>query len=139
MEINSLPKQAGDKPLVIVTMKSVASKLSILRTTGKLKGSGIYINPDRTTVEQNNDKKLRLHANGLRPKGHKVILKNLNIMIDDKWYNIDPNTLKLTEQTRKKRTQHVVSQNIAMITEDIPQASNVTNHTNSFSSNQKNG
>lgn len=102
-DIDTLPASGNNKTRVIVPMNTVDSKRNVLKSSGKLKGCEVFINPDLTTLEQEYGKKIREFANELRAKGQRVMVKNRSMRIDGTWHTVDPVTLKLKKQTVRRR------------------------------------
>ena len=73
-----------EKPrLLKITFASIEDKVAVLRNKSQLRGEGvseyiqnIYITPDLTPTEQENNKKLRQELNTLNKDGKKYMIKN---------------------------------------------------------------
>jgi len=78
-------KGESEKPhLLKVTLTSVEDKVAVLRNKSLLCREGvpefarnIYITPDLTPTEQENNKKLRLELNALNKDGKKCMIKTV--------------------------------------------------------------
>lgn len=113
----------GRGKALLIRLADGESKISILKAKrDKLNGTKIFIDPDRTPLQQKIETQIREAAWKERTSGKTVMRQGLRLRIDDEWYMWDSKADKLTpslQQSRKdiipdkgmeKRTSEVYSE-----------------------------